>query len=171
MRAAIQISGLAAFMAATTVSASKFHVIRRTESPSRTVAPGTLTTLAPRQSVDEPVRIAHDPWQCATEDLQQYFDVPKPTRRLLSELSLYGLEVYAPCTSAGTLIILCPYPAQSSWCSFSATAPSDVLPTYSAYGSQAYSWWSARSSTVSALSARCPVRWYNASFRHANGDM
>ncbi|KFY03150.1 hypothetical protein O988_01682 [Pseudogymnoascus sp. VKM F-3808] len=55
--------------------------------------------------------------------------------------------------------------------SHTASAPSDVLPAYSSYASQTYSWWSAYSSSVVSLAQECPIGWENAILMHPGGDM
>ncbi|OBU00844.1 hypothetical protein VE01_01290 [Pseudogymnoascus verrucosus] len=127
----------------------------------------TRTTAAPRAEPAESI----DPWQCLTENLTQYLDVPKPTGSLFKELQSHGSKLYEPYLAAPTLTAFCPFPAQSSWCAFTTSAPLDVLPAYSSYASQAYSWWSAHSSSVVSLAQQCPIGWENAILMHPGGDM
>ncbi|OBT84543.1 hypothetical protein VE02_06801 [Pseudogymnoascus sp. 03VT05] len=118
----------------------------------------TSITHAPRA---QPT-ISEDPWQCVTENLTQYLDVPKPTGSLFSALHSYASDLYEPCLAAMSTanpLDICPFPAQSEWCAFTTAAPKDVLPAYSSYASQAYSWWSARSSTIEFLREDCPSNW------------
>lgn len=58
-----------------------------------------LITLAPRA---QPTASA-DPWQCITESLAQYLDVPKLTGSLFDELQSYAAELYEPCLAAITI--------------------------------------------------------------------
>ena len=124
-------------------------------------------TAAPRAELAESI----DPWQCLTENLTQYLDVPKPTDSLFKELQSHGSKLYKPCLAAPTLTAFCPFPVQSSWCAFTTSAPSDVLPVYSSYASQAYLWWSAHSSSVVSLAQECPIGWENAILMYPGGDM
>lgn len=139
MRTATFFGALAAFM--TTANASSaMHI-----------------TLMPRA---EPTA-TKDPWQCATENITQYFDVPKPTGSLLTALQSYGDKLIETCTPtfSGTALPSCPFPPKSLWCGFTTAAPSAVLPAYSSYGSVASSWWSAHSSAASSVAQACPVSW------------
>ncbi|KFY29403.1 hypothetical protein V493_02384 [Pseudogymnoascus sp. VKM F-4281 (FW-2241)] len=130
-----------------------------------TAAIPALITLAPRAQPTASV----DPWQCITERLAQYLDVPKPTGSLFDELQSYAAELYEPCLAAIT-IEHCPFPAQSDWCAFTTAAPAAVLPAYSAYASQAYSWWAARSSTLSFLTEDCPNVWHSILLTNAGSE-
>ncbi|KFY05282.1 hypothetical protein O988_00121 [Pseudogymnoascus sp. VKM F-3808] len=124
-----------------------------------------LTTLAPRAQPTASV----DPWECITESLAQYLDVPKPTGSLFDELQSYAAELYEPCLAAIT-IEQCPFPGQSDWCAFTTAAPAAILPAYSAYASQAYSWWATRSSTLSFLTEDCPNVWHSILLNNAGSE-
>lgn len=106
-----------------------------------------------------------DPWQCTTETLPQYFDVPKPTGRLASAVQSYNLELVKGCEPTGLNahgIPVCAFPEPSKWCAFTTAAPSTLLPEFSSYASSASSWWSARSSTAIELAEECPSGWFKA---------
>lgn len=127
-------------------SAMKITQMPRAES---TAAPTTTTTITP------------DPWQCATENITQYWDVPKPTSSLLDALNSYGAELVAPCRSTATGLdrLDC---SVATWCGFTTAAPSSVLTDYLSYGSEAASFWVSKISTISLLSDYCPVTWAKA---------
>jgi hypothetical protein len=128
-------------------------------------------TLLPRA---EPT-ITKDPWQCATENLTQYFDVPKPTGSMLTALLSFADKLYDSCTitelPTGTVLPQCPFPEQSSWCAFSTVAPKTVLSDYSSYGSAANLWWSAHSSKAVSVAQRCPNSWYKVMRETPNGEI
>lgn len=89
-----------------------------------------------------------DEWQCATENLSQYFNVPKPTATLSTALNSYGMELFKSCTSTGLDKLTCPFPDKSKWCDFTSFAKPELLPAYTSFGSVAASWWSALRSHV-----------------------
>lgn len=107
-----------------------------------------------------------DPWQCATENLDQYFSMPTPTGDLSTALLSYGSELIKTCTTPG-----CPYPARSSWCDFSKAAPTSVLPAWTSLGSAASSWWSENKQSASSLAEKCPYGWYDAAIGSLNGQI
>lgn len=45
--------------------------------------------------------VTTDPWQCATENLDQYFSMPTPTGDLSTALLSYGSELIKTCTTPG----------------------------------------------------------------------
>lgn len=49
--------------------------------------------------VPEPT-ISEDPWQCSTDNITQYFDVPKPTGNIEEEIATFGYEAGEACRSA-----------------------------------------------------------------------
>ncbi len=149
MRTATLFAGLAAAFTGT-VAVSATHV-----------------TLMPRA---EPTTVTRDPWQCATTNLTKYFDVPKPTGSLSTALESFNSELRKTCLAAGTPLLYCPFPAQSSWCGFTTAAPSEVLPDYSSFGSRVSSWWSQHSSEAVSLAKKCPVGWSNAMFAGGHGE-
>ncbi|KJZ77659.1 hypothetical protein HIM_02836 [Hirsutella minnesotensis 3608] len=106
-----------------------------------------------------------DPWQCTTEKLPQYFDVPKPTGTLASAVQSYNFELIKDCQPTRLNVYgvpACAFPEPSKWCAFTTAAPSTLLPEYSSYASSASSWWAARSSTAVELAEECPREWYKA---------
>lgn len=128
-------------------------------------ASGSLAAVQDTILPSKPPTITREPWQCTTEMLPQYFDVPKPTGALLTSIQLYGDVLQKDCKPTETDIFglpQCPFPASSLWCRFSTVAPSSLLSSYSSYGSVASSWWSAHSSAAVSLARSCPIRWYKA---------
>ncbi|PQE14088.1 hypothetical protein CJF31_00006623 [Rutstroemia sp. NJR-2017a BVV2] len=101
----------------------------------------------------------HDPWQCVTEDLTEYFDVPKPVGSLLDALNSYADKLIEPCTLPQSIWM---FPSKGDWCNFTTAAPASVLPDYELYGSAASAWWAAHSSSAVQLARECPNGWYNA---------
>lgn len=130
--------------------------------PPVTRVPGLLeerqagTTLEPPASTLSP-----DPWQCITENITRYFDVPKPTGNVLEGINSYGAEVAKPCmaTATGLDVFFCTVSDPKSWCGFTTAAPADVMASYSTYVSAVVSFWMAKSATISVLSTSCPVAW------------
>ncbi|KAI4858573.1 hypothetical protein F4820DRAFT_442207 [Hypoxylon rubiginosum] len=110
--------------------------------------------------------VTPDPWQCVTENITQYFNVPKPTGSLLDALISYGDELLDPClaTATGLDALSCSISETSAWCGFTTAAPSPVLPDYSSYGSAAASFWQAKSETISIIASDCPVGWSKPGF-------
>ncbi|KAI1474544.1 hypothetical protein F4774DRAFT_400154 [Daldinia eschscholtzii] len=122
-------------------------------------------TPMPRQAATETSTATStqrpDPWQCATQNLTQFFDVPKPTGALLKALDSYGDELIKPClsTATGLDILSCTVSNTSQWCGFATAAPTSVITAYSSYGELVASWWSEKSSAAVSLSAECPNSW------------
>jgi hypothetical protein len=56
------------------------------------------------------------------------------------------------------------FPAKERWCEFTTVAPTYVMSDYSTYGSQASSWWAARSSAAVALASKCSYEWFDAAY-------
>ena len=102
-----------------------------------------------------------DPWQCVTENITQFFDVPMPTGKLLEGINSFGDSVLAPCrtTATGDDSLYCSFSDPQSWCGFSTAAATDLLVDYSTYVSQAVAFWTAKSAKISVLSTSCPVAW------------
>ncbi|OBT63856.1 hypothetical protein VE03_06562 [Pseudogymnoascus sp. 23342-1-I1] len=176
MRAITLSNALAAFMSVTAVAAWRMpDLAPRTGLPAaiETEPPAHVTVLP--QGIVKPRALAQstpyvpDPWQCITENLTQYLIPPKPTGSLFEALQSYAYELYEPCLARLTVNV-CPFPAQSKWCAFTSVAPAAVLPAYSTYASQAYSWWEARSSTLSFLIEDCPKVWGKAIFDVPGGE-
>ncbi|KAK3297831.1 uncharacterized protein B0H64DRAFT_393181 [Chaetomium fimeti] len=158
MRSNIVVGGLAALVAtAAGVSARFLH-----DSPSATALNPLLverqatTTAAVRPS------LTPDPWQCITENITQYFDVPMPTGALSKAHESYAEELAAPCLATATRgrdMVSCLDSDPKSWCGLTTAAPASVLPDLSTYLSQVVSFWTANSETISILSTSCPVAW------------
>ncbi|KAF5023086.1 hypothetical protein F66182_4843 [Fusarium sp. NRRL 66182] len=109
--------------------------------------------------------ITSDPWECATETPESYFDVPKPTGKLLNALLDHGDAIQEGCQSTMTDALgmsACTFPPQSQWCDFTKSAPSSLLPAYSSYASVASSWWAEHSSAAVDYAKYCPNRWFRA---------
>jgi hypothetical protein len=100
-----------------------------------------------------------DPWHCLTENIPQYFQVPKPNGSLSDALASYASEIRPTCTYSGTSM-LCPYANKSYWCDWATAVPSSLRSEYSSYGSVASSWWSVHSRKAFSIAADCPRNWY-----------
>ncbi|KAL5353708.1 hypothetical protein ACLOAV_001748 [Pseudogymnoascus australis] len=128
-----------------------------------------------------PAAITHapravDPKGCPAEFLtQEGLDVPKPTGSLADEIRSYGWKLYKSCITAtatvtATNVGRCPSYAQSDWCGFTTAAPTGVLPAYSTYVSQAYSWWMEHSSALVYMRDNCPNTWEHGRWRDGDGE-
>ncbi|KAH8719526.1 hypothetical protein GQ44DRAFT_729825 [Phaeosphaeriaceae sp. PMI808] len=124
------------------------------------IAPLT-TSFLPTSTPPPTSRQSPDPWQCATKNITQYFDVPKPTAALLSALESYGDVLLKPClaTATGLDILSCSVSETSKWCGFATDARPAIQTRYSAYGSAAASWYGAKSSAIESIKKDCPVTW------------
>jgi hypothetical protein len=158
MRSSILLGGLVAFLTNMPLSAGQSASARSGSSISQ--APKT-TTFVPTATLPPTSRQSPDPWQCATKNLTQYFDVPKPTAALLSALQSYGDVLIKPCvaTATGLDVISCSVSETTKWCAFATEAKPVIQPRYSAYGSAAASWYGARSSAIESAKKDCPVTW------------
>ncbi|KAI0005594.1 hypothetical protein F4779DRAFT_49148 [Xylariaceae sp. FL0662B] len=105
--------------------------------------------------------VSSDPWECVTENVTQYFDVPKPTGSLLDAIVSYGDKLIEPCvaTATGIEVLDCSVTDTKEWCGFTTAAPSSILVDYSSYGSSVASFWEAKSETISVVSSTCPGWW------------
>ncbi|PKS08452.1 hypothetical protein jhhlp_004834 [Lomentospora prolificans] len=129
--------------------------------------PTTANSLEERQvptTVEAPARtVSEDPWQCATEDITQYFlSAPTATGNVLENINLYGQSVgVEPCeaTATGLDRFSCSITDPTQWCGFTTAVAPDVLSSYSTYLSSAISYWTANSETISILATSCPVAW------------
>ncbi|RYO77449.1 hypothetical protein DL764_010219 [Monosporascus ibericus] len=101
-----------------------------------------------------------DPWVCATKNMTEYFDMPKPASTLLDAIYAYVDEQLEPClsTATGSDKLSCTV-GESRWCSFSTEGPPSASAAYSSYASAVASWWSAKSSAVSSVASECPITW------------
>jgi hypothetical protein len=152
------LGGLAALMAG--VSARYYLA---DSPPTTTLGPllaarqaNSTTTMSVSRTTLTP-----DPWQCITENITQYFDVPKPSGDLHDAIASYNGEVNKAClaTAVGYEKRACTISNPTLWCGITAPAPLDVISSYSAYVSEAVTFWTAKSSTMSILSTSCAVAW------------
>ncbi|KAG7287824.1 hypothetical protein NEMBOFW57_007340 [Staphylotrichum longicolle] len=150
LTAAIAVLGVSARFVPDSPPVTRQHdSLEKRQATSTLLQPTTRSTLSP------------DPWQCITENITQYFDVPKPTGNVLDAIGLYGDEVVKDCkaTATGRARISCTVSDSKSWCGFTTAAPADILSSYSTYVSEVVSFWTSKSSTMSILSTSCPVAW------------
>jgi len=104
-----------------------------------------------------------DPWQCVTESLVQYFVPPVPTGALEDAILNFGGVLFEEtCTVTGLAMLDCPRPVHSRWCDITTTIAPELLPEYSSYAGDVFSWWTERSSTIADLVTDCPRGWYKA---------
>ena len=159
MRFNVFLGGLAALTAAAGVSARFLADLPATITPDPLLAARQATpttTMSVSRSTLMP-----DPWQCVTENITQYFDVPRPTGNVLDAIASYNSEVNKEClaTAVGYEKRACTMSSPTSWCGFTTAAPVDVLSSYSTYISDVVSFWTAKSETMSILSTSCAVAW------------
>lgn len=130
--------------AALHASAARITAIPR-QAPTETVAP--TSTQAP------------EPSHCATQDLTQFSDVPRPTGTLSEAFESYVDGLRKPCSSTATgsdEYYSCEALDTSQWCDFSTKAPSSVSSAYSSYASAAASWWEDKAANLTSLVVDCP---------------
>ncbi|KAH6688888.1 hypothetical protein F5X68DRAFT_230553 [Plectosphaerella plurivora] len=130
--------------------------------PVRTGSPDLLEERQATPTLDSSLSLqTQDPWQCATEIIPQYFDVPKPTGNVLNGINSYGAKLAAPClaTATGLDVFSCWRIDPKSWCGFTTAVEPSVLSSYTTFVSAAVSFWTPRSSKVAELPTRCPVAW------------
>ncbi|RDL36322.1 uncharacterized protein BP5553_05674 [Venustampulla echinocandica] len=120
----------------------------------------TNTELAILMPTAPPTTTTRDPWECATENITNYFDVPTATGALDTALISYGRSLFQTCTLTGLDRTACRNPDSSAWCAFDTVAPSTLLSAYSSYASLASSWWSNHKSGALSLASNCPQNWY-----------
>jgi len=103
------------------------------------VFPGIIIAASPDMVITHMPRaeptstIGPDPWQCVTENITQYVNVPKPTGGLLTALDSFGdklIETCTPTETAFTALPSCPFPEKSLWCGFTTAVPTSLLPAY-----------------------------------------
>ncbi|KAF2132618.1 hypothetical protein P153DRAFT_393589 [Dothidotthia symphoricarpi CBS 119687] len=160
MHNSIFLSVLLAFLMKAPLSTGQ--VSTTTASPPSTISPPALTTLFVPTSTPLPTSSqSPDPWQCATRNLTQYFDVPRPSAVLLSALESYGDKLIKPCLSTATGLnkLSCSVSETTQWCGFTTDATPPMKTRYSAYGSSAASWYSAKSAAIQSVRGDCPVTW------------
>lgn len=111
-----------------------------------------------------------DSWHCVTESLSQYIEMPTPTGALEDAILDYGEVLFnETCTVTGLAKLDCPRPKHARWCDFTTAAAPELLEEYSSYAGDAFSWWTARSSTVSELVTVCPYGWHDAMADNVGG--
>jgi hypothetical protein len=159
MRSSILLGGLVAFFTNVSLSAGQTPSARSGSTISQ--APKTTNSFVPTATLSPATSQSPDPWQCATKNLTQYFDVPSPTAALLSALQSYGTVLNAPCiaTATGLDYLSCTVSETTKWCAFATEAKPVIQPRYSAYGSAAASWYGARSSAIESAKKGCPITW------------
>jgi hypothetical protein len=142
------------------VYACVLHVAAITNIPSQPVWATVLPTVSP---------LTDDSWECATEEMAPYFDVPPLTGDLVKAINTYWLSIQSKtCTLTGIDQLDCPYPDKQSWCRVTKDLAPSLSSSYSAYGSAASSWWAAHSSKAVLLAQECPRGWYD-NMLHTNG--
>lgn len=137
----MKLATAALILQATAAVASIFDTILPTERPTET----------------------KDDWECTTSPLEEYFNPPTPTGKLLTALLSYGDVLQKGCKSTLTDALghpTCTFPAQSRWCSVTNALPTTLLSEYSSYGSVASSWWAAHSSAAVEDALDCPSEWF-----------
>ncbi|KAK2029533.1 hypothetical protein LX32DRAFT_693130 [Colletotrichum zoysiae] len=142
------------------VSASTITVVATTAPSSPSVSLPPLTTMEPPLTLTSTQR---DPWQCATQNLSQYFDVPKPSGTLRAAIDNYVDELLKPCleTATGTGRFNCRVTESSQLCGFTtyASATPALITAFASYESAAASFWRSNSESVSSLSVECASAW------------
>ncbi|KAM5437193.1 hypothetical protein MferCBS31731_005610 [Microsporum ferrugineum] len=134
-----------------------FTLLLAAVAATTAAADDDITTILP----NERPTVTIDPWECLTQNLTEYFDVPRPTGAFFSAVHSHGSELIKDCVAA-TKPVECPFPESSDWCSLSTSIPASVLPAYSAYGSVASVWWKSHSSAAFSAAAECPLGWFDA---------
>ena len=114
-----------------------------------------------------PPTVTKDPWQCATSNISQYFDPPKPTGTLLSAIVSYADEIFESCSSAAG----CDFPPQSKWCRVTSAIKGTMIKSYVTYASSASSWVATKSGAMVAAATECPNTWWNSMIQTPNGDI
>jgi hypothetical protein len=154
------LSALVAFLA--NVPLSTGQAATPTARSASTISPAPLTTsFLPISTLPPTSRQSPDPWQCATKNLTQYFDVPKPSAALLSALESYGDVLLKPClaTATGLDILDCSVSETTKWCGFATDAKPAIQTRYSVYGDSAASWYGAKSAAIESVKKDCPITW------------
>jgi len=107
--------------------------------------------------------VTRDPWECVTEKIPGYFQVPKPTKSLEEAIFSYARS-HHPCTETESR--KCRMADKTQWCGFQTAAPLSLLPEYSSYGNTASEWWASQSSNAVSVARKCPNSWYDAGTQH-----
>ncbi|KAI8200223.1 hypothetical protein K4K54_008869 [Colletotrichum sp. SAR 10_86] len=128
-----------------------------------TVLPSSASMTSPPLTTLEPSSTLRDPWQCATQNLSQYFDVPKPSGTLSAAIDMYVDELVEPCleTATGADLFNCRVTESSQLCGFTtfASATPALITAFASYESAAASFWRSNSASVSSLSVECASAW------------
>lgn len=160
MRNSVLRKVLIAFL--THVSPSAGQTATITARSASSIPPAPLTTsVMPTKTSPPTSSQSPDPWECATKNLTQYFDVPRPSAALLFALQSYGGALLVPCiaTATGLDVLSCSVSETSRWCGFATDAEPAIQTTYSAYGSSAASWYGTKSVAIDTVKRDCPVTW------------
>lgn len=152
---------LGASVAAVPDSTITLHARQATTAPpSASISSPALTTTGPSLTLTS---IQRDPWQCATQNLSQYFDVPKPSGTLSAAIDMYVDELVEPCleTATGADLFNCRVTESSQLCGFTAfaSATPSLITAFASYESAAASFWRSNSESVSSLSVECASAW------------
>lgn len=122
------------------------------------------------QQIREELSHHQDSWQCATETMQQYFEVPMASGELSSSLiSWRRRQTSKYCDRPVQDWYLCDDIPTSAWCEYTTAAPSNVRSAYATHISEAYSWSSERSASLAVLPTNCPDTWDRASYDVIDG--
>jgi hypothetical protein len=121
----------------------------------------SLTSMPLPESTTTRWRQPEDPWQCATENITQYYLGPSPTGDVGDAINTFGEAFVGPCvaTATGLDALRCAVQDYRSWCGFSTAVPANVQSSYSTYVSSVVSFWEANSATMAILSTSCSVSW------------
>ncbi|TPX16147.1 uncharacterized protein E0L32_004142 [Thyridium curvatum] len=158
MHIKVCLSGLAVFAAAPSVLARFLAGLPQETPPAHAMLEERQATVTQQPTAST---LSPDPWECITENITQYFDPPKPSGSVLSEINSYGDKIIEPCmaTATGLDQFYCTVSDPQSWCGFSTAAPQAVMSSYLAFVSQAVSFYTEKSSKMSILSTSCASAW------------
>jgi hypothetical protein len=124
----------------------------------------TSAAISPANSsiliLSETPTATQDPWQCITEGVPQYFNVPKPTGSLMSAIFSYAGEVAYTCTELEQGQTKCPKAGKSRWCAFTTVGPTAVMEEFSSLASNASVWWTSLSDKAISVAKKCPNTWF-----------
>ncbi|KAI0545560.1 hypothetical protein F4679DRAFT_560912 [Xylaria curta] len=103
--------------------------------------------------------LSPNPWTWVTENVTQYFNVPKPTGNLLDGLLSYGDKILEPClaTAIGLDMLSSSVSETSQWCGFATVAPTSVRDGYSSYGCSLFL--ACKSETTPIVTSDFPIMW------------
>ncbi|OHF01002.1 hypothetical protein CORC01_03830 [Colletotrichum orchidophilum] len=142
------------------VSASTTIIVARQATTAPSSASMPSLTMEPSLTL---ISTHRDPWQCATQNLSQSFDVPKPSGTLSAAIDMYVDELVEPCfeTAAATDLFHCRVTESSQLCGFTtyASATPALITAFKSYKSAAASFWRSNRDSVSSLSVECAPAW------------